>query len=180
MQQLAASLRVPLEVRQGAHQAFHPGRCAELFVSTHDGAGSTSVGFAGELLPSFMESVDLPRVVAAAEIDLDALITASGEPHVAPIRSFPAATQDLSLIVSVEVPAAEVLDAVREGAGDLLESIRIVDDYRGAGLNQDTKSLTFALRFRAADRTLTAAEASESKNAGVAVAAARFGAQLRD
>ncbi len=43
-----------------------------------------------------------------------------------------------------------------------------------------SKSLTFALRFRAEDRTLTAAEATEAKLAGVAVAAERFGAQIRD
>ena len=60
------------------------------------------------------------------------------------------------------------------------ESLRLVDDYRGNGLPDGTKSLTFALRFRASDRTLTAAEASEAKLAGVAVAAERFGASLRE
>ena len=55
-----------------------------------------------------------------------------------------------------------------------------MDDYRGEGVPEGSKSLTFALRFRADDRTLTAAEASEAKMAGVAVAAERFGAALRD
>jgi phenylalanyl-tRNA synthetase beta chain len=62
----------------------------------------------------------------------------------------------------------------------LLEDIRLVDDYRGSGVDEGQKSLTFALRFRANDRTLTAAEASDAKLAGLAVAAEEFGATLRD
>ena len=78
------------------------------------------------------------------------------------------------------MPAAEVRDAVVAGAGELLEDARLVDDYRGPGVPEGSKSLTFALRFRAADRTLTAAEATEAKLAGVAKASARVGATLRE
>ena len=48
------------------------------------------------------------------------------------------------------------------------------------GVPEGAKSLTFALRFRAADRTLTAAEASEAKLAGAALAAERTGAAIRE
>ena len=96
------------------------------------------------------------------------------------LSGYPAATQDVSLVVSANLPAADVRAALVEGAGELLESLRLVDDYRGAGLPDAMKSLTFALRFRAPDRTLTAAEATEAKLAGVAVATARFGATLRE
>ena len=72
-----------------------------------------------------------------------------------------------------------MLAAVREGAGELLEHISLVDDYRGKGLEEGQKSLTFALRFRSNERTLTAAEATEAKEAGATVAAERFGAQIR-
>jgi phenylalanyl-tRNA synthetase beta chain len=78
------------------------------------------------------------------------------------------------------VPAGEVRAALTEGAGDLLESLRLVDDYRGQGVPEGAKSLTFALRFRAPDRTLTAAEATEAKLAGVRAVSERFGATLRE
>ncbi|MEY4296425.1 MAG: hypothetical protein RL016_271, partial [Actinomycetota bacterium] len=61
----------------------------------------------------------------------------------------------------------------------LLEAIRLVDDYRGENLPAGKKSLTFALRFRAADRTLTQAEASDARDLAVKLAAERFGAELR-
>ena len=80
----------------------------------------------------------------------------------------------------VETTAGDVRAALLDGAGELLESVRLVDDYRGEGMPEGSKSLSFALRFRAPDRTLTAAEASEAKLAGVAVASERFGAKIRD
>jgi phenylalanyl-tRNA synthetase beta chain len=120
-------------------------------------------------------------VVAALELDLSALI-ASAPDHVEaqPVLVFPAATQDLSLVVKLSVAAADVLAAVIEGAGELLESGTLVDDYRGKGLSDTEKSLTFALRFRAPDRTLTANDASEAKLAGVARARELFNATIRE
>ncbi|HMH59129.1 MAG TPA: phenylalanine--tRNA ligase subunit beta, partial [Galbitalea sp.] len=88
--------------------------------------------------------------------------------------------QDLSLVVAADVPAGDVLATVIEGAGELLEHAALVDDYRGKGVDDGAKSLTFALRFRAPDRTLTAAEASDAKLAAVTLAAQRHGAMLRD
>jgi phenylalanyl-tRNA synthetase beta chain len=125
--------------------------------------------------------LNLPRTVAVFELDLDAVIAAAPtevSPH--PISGYPAATQDLSLVVATATPAGDVQRAVAVGAGPLLERISLVDDYRGAGLEPGTKSLTFALRFRAPDRTLTAAEATEAKLAGLAAAADRFAATLRE
>ncbi|ROP58754.1 phenylalanine--tRNA ligase subunit beta [Curtobacterium sp. ZW137] len=164
-----------LTVAQTSHPSLHPGRAASLLV------GDSVVGVAGELLPELTAAADLPRVVAVVEIDLDAVVAAVPDVvSVAPIVSYPAATQDLSLVVGAEVPAGEVLDAVRTGAGELLEYARLVDDYRGSGVDEGQKSLTFALRFRATDRTLTAAEASEARDGAVRRAGERFGATLRD
>ncbi|MGU3412008.1 phenylalanine--tRNA ligase subunit beta [Microbacterium sp. M1A1_1b] len=164
-----------LTVAQTSHPSLHPGRAAALLV---DG---TVVGVAGELLPELAAASDLPRVVAVVEIDLDAVIAAVPESvSVAPIVTYPAATQDLSLVVGVDVPAGDVLHEVRSGAGELLEYARLVDDYRGSGVDEGQKSLTFALRFRATDRTLTAAEASVARDGAVRRAGERFGATLRD
>jgi phenylalanyl-tRNA synthetase beta chain len=82
-------------------------------------------------------------------------------------------------VVGKDVPAAEVLAAVKQGAGELLEEILLTDDYRGANIPEGTKSLTFALRFRAIDRTLTQVEASAARDAGVQVASAKFNAKIR-
>ncbi len=69
--------------------------------------------------------------------------------------------------------------ALIDGAGDLLEDIRLFDVFTGDQVGADRKSLAFALRFRAPDRTLTEDEASAARDAAVAAAASAVGAQLR-
>ena len=182
---IAAAVSVELVVSQGTHRAFHPGRTAELAVRVADDVdgdegGLEIVGVAGELLPELVADRHLPGRVAAFELNLERLIElAPREPATFNLSTYPAATQDLTLVVDREVPAGDVLDVVRAGAGELLEDAHIVDDYRGQGVEDTQKALTFALRFRAQDRTLKAEEASEAKLAGVAAAELAFGATLR-
>ena len=166
---------VDIRVTQGTRAALHPGRTGTL-----DVRGET-VGYVGELLPDVAAAADLPGRVVVAEVDLDLVLELAGDRVVVgSLSTYPAATQDVSLVVSADVPAADVASALREGAGELLEHLHLVDDYRGAGIEHGRKSLTFAMRFRAADRTLTAAEATEAKLAGVTMAGRRHGAVIRD
>jgi len=95
------------------------------------------------------------------------------------MSGFPVAKEDVALIVDAEVPAAAVERALRSGAGPLLESIALFDVYTGPQIGEGKKSLAYALRFRAPDRTLTVDEASAARDAAVALAAGRTGAVLR-
>ncbi|MET9815706.1 phenylalanine--tRNA ligase subunit beta [Streptomyces sp. NPDC006355] len=168
-----------LVIRKGQYGPWHPGRCAELVVAV-DGAERV-VGHAGELHPRVVKALGLPARTCAMELDLDAVETAGDATVAAPrISTFPVATQDVALVVDAVVPAAEVEEALREGAGELLESIRLFDVYENAEqLGEGRKSLAYALRFRAADRTLTVDEASAARDAAVALAGERVGAELR-
>jgi phenylalanyl-tRNA synthetase beta chain len=172
---VAAAAGVTVTIAQGQRAALHPGRAGVVSV------GTAQIGYVGELLPTAAADADLPGRVIVFEIDLDTLLSVADTRVVAAsLSGYPAATQDVSLVVEATTPAAAVRESLIAGAGALLESTRLVDDYRGDGLPAGTKSLTFALRFRAPDRTLTAAEATEAKLAGVAVAADRLGATLRE
>jgi phenylalanyl-tRNA synthetase beta chain len=82
-------------------------------------------------------------------------------------------------VVDASVPVADVESALREGAGELLESLRLFDVYRGEQVGAGHASLAFTLRFRAPDRTLTAEEVSAARDAAVAEAARRTGAVQR-
>ncbi|MFE1843086.1 phenylalanine--tRNA ligase subunit beta [Streptomyces sp. NPDC014603] len=168
-----------LIVRKGQYGPWHPGRCAELAVVV-DGAERV-VGHAGELHPGVLKTLGLPERTCAAELDLDAVAGAGQDTPQAPaISTFPVATQDVALVVDAFVPSADVEAALREGAGELLESIRLFDVYENAEqLGEGRKSLAYALRFRAADRTLTVDEASAARESAVALAGERTGAVLR-
>ncbi|WP_461163315.1 phenylalanine--tRNA ligase subunit beta [Arthrobacter sp. R4-81] len=168
-------LGVELVVSQGRHQAFHPGRAARLSLRSGE-----IVGYAGELHPKLLAAQDMPERSVAVEINADVLFEAAADVIVARhISTFPVATQDVALVVPQEVAADEVLTALREGAGELLEDVALFDVYAGKGIEDGKKSLAFSLRFRAADRTLTAEEASAARESAVALAASRFGAVQR-
>jgi len=89
----------------------------------------------------------------------------------------PAAVQDISLIVDAHIPARDVENALREGAGTMLETIELFDRYDQIG--EGKISLAFTLTFRAPDRTLTAAEVSEMREAAASQAIAKTGAVVR-
>jgi phenylalanyl-tRNA synthetase beta chain len=151
---------------------FHPGRCASIRV------GDWPIGHAGELAPAVVERLGLPPRTAAIELNLDAL--PGRQPPVAPVISpYPPVHLDVALVVDNAVPAADVTQALRDGGGELLESVRLFDVYTGDQVGPGHKSLAFALVVRAPDRTLTAADATAVRDAAVAVAAERAGAVLR-
>lgn len=167
-----------LTVRADRHTPWHPGRCAALYALV-DGE-ETLVGHAGELHPRAVKALGLPERTCAMEMELDLLERAGEGALQAPrISTFPVATQDVALVVASEVPAADVEKALQEGAGELLESIRLFDVFEGEQVGEGRKSLAYALRFRAPDRTLTVEEASAARDAAVALAGERTGAVLR-
>ncbi|MDT5046903.1 MAG: phenylalanyl-tRNA synthetase beta chain [Mycobacterium sp.] len=173
---IAGASGIEVALRAAQHLPWHPGRCAEvLVVSGHD---EKVVGYAGQLHPAVIERSGLPKGTCALELNLDAIpiVEVLPAPRVSP---FPAVFQDVSLVVDVDVAAQTVEDAVRDGAGELLEDVRLFDVYTGPQVGEDRKSLTFALRFRAADRTLTEDEASAARDAAVRCAVERVGAVLR-
>ncbi|HMA47655.1 MAG TPA: phenylalanine--tRNA ligase subunit beta [Frankiaceae bacterium] len=171
---LARAVRADLEVARGDAMPWHPGRCAALRV-----AGAV-VGYAGELHPRVVAAFDLPARACAMELDLDALVAAADPPVSAPrLSAYPPADRDVALVVDVTVPEVEVEEALRGGAGELLESLRLFDVYDSPQLGQGRRSLAFGLRFRAPDRTLTAEEANAARDAAIAAARRRTGATPR-
>ncbi|MCB0950117.1 MAG: phenylalanine--tRNA ligase subunit beta, partial [Mycobacterium sp.] len=167
---------VEMTLRPAQRLPWHPGRCAE--VSLTSPTGAVPVGYAGQLHPAVIERCGLPRGTCALELNLDAIAITETLP-VPSVSPFPAVFQDVALVVDDDVAAQTVVEAVRAGAGELLEDVRLFDVYTGPQIGQGRKSLALALRFRAPDRTLTEEEASAVRDAAVAAAAERVGARLR-
>ena len=158
---------------------FHPGRVARVFVRA--GRDLVDVALAGELSPAACRAFGLPARSCAFEIDMDALISQmSDQPiQVKGVSTFPLAKEDIALVVPSDIPASRVEQIVRQGAGQLAESVTLFDIYEGDQVPEGYRSLAFALRLRAADHTLTAKESSQVREQVVAKAAKVLGASLR-
>ena len=173
-QVLADVIGTEITIEQGRDDAFHPGRCAEVKCA------GKSIGVAGELHPRVIQAWSLPARSSAVELDLDALIAAAPDLRSAPVvSSHPVAKEDLAVVVADSVTSAAVLQALSAGAGELLESIRLFDIYRGPQVPKGHYSLAVALRFRALDRTLTAEETARARQGAISRAAADCGAVIR-
>jgi len=194
--QVGQICRVPLDIRADQYAPWHPGRCAAIYAGVDGQPGNEPgdeqrsrqprqwlAGHAGELHPRVIEAFGLPDRTCAMELDLSVLFAAAetvGAVQAPQLSAYPLAIQDVALIVDAAVPAADVQAALVAGApAELLESVRLFDVYTGAQIGEDRKSLAYTLRFRAPDRTLTAAETADARDAAVAEARRRVGAVLR-
>jgi len=172
---LCSAFRVPVRYVPSRHPSFHPGRTADVY------AGAQRLGVLGQLHPAIAERFDLEVTrVLAAELDFE-LVLQAREPLLTvqtPSR-FPSADRDIAIVIEEATQHADVEAAIREAAGPLLEHVQLFDVYRGRSIPDQRKSLAFALRYRARDRTLEEDEVG-AVHAGVERALrTRFGADVR-
>ena len=173
-QAAAGALGITLTVEADPHAPWHPGRSAAL------SAGGRLVGHAGELHPRVVEAFGLPAGACAMEVRVDELLVAAPDLATAPTMStYPPATFDLAVVVPDSVPSAVVGDALRQAAGEWVEQVRLFDVYAGDQVPAGHRSLAFAFRLRAPDRTLTADDVAAARSKAIAVAEQALGAHLR-
>lgn len=149
---------------------WHPGRCAELLVE------GKVIAHAGELHPRVVAFFGLPARSCAFVVNLSA-IPEHDVLRAPSVGTMPVAVQDIALIVDEKVTSAEIVEALKSGAGELLESVTLFDRYDQLG--EGKISLAYTLTFRAPDRTLTGAEISQIREAAVEAARVKVGATLR-
>jgi phenylalanyl-tRNA synthetase beta chain len=167
------ALRVDGSFAAGAQPFLHPGRSAVVR------AGGVDVGWVGDVHPRVASAWDLDRV-AAFELDVDALVARAGAiPAYEDLTSFPELREDIAIVVDAGVPAARVLDVVRDAGGKLLARAAIFDVYRGEQIAEGRTSLAIALTFRARDRTLTDADVAPVRERIVTRLGEELGGELR-
>lgn len=157
------------------HPAFHPGRCARI-----ESRGKV-VGTIGELHPRWMQRHDLTSPPVLFEIEASALTTAS-MPVVRPIPRVPMVVRDLAFVVSSDVTAGAVLAVLEDAAGredEVVRDLRLFDQYRGKGLNENEKSLAFRIWLQDTRQTLDDAQIEAVVGRLVSELQLRVGARLR-
>ena len=176
--------------RTDGPRVAHSHRSAALVCLSADGTGrQVHIGEVGELDPTFVETSGLvgndgrPRKVGWLELDLGAVLDPAAVPRrplqASPVSRFPSSDIDLAFVVPDEVPAGAVETTLADAGGDLLESVRLFDVYRGDALGGQVRSLAYRLRFCALDRTLTDVEIGDLRSLCIAAVEGTHRATLR-
>lgn len=156
---------------------YHPGRAGRLLL------GPRTLAVFGELHPAVLSAFDLDTTVVAFEVDLDGLPkpkprAGKARPPLEPLP-FPPVDRDFAFLVDRDLPAQDLLEAVRAAEKKLLREVRLFDLYEGPGVPAGKKSLGVAVRLQASDHTLSEAEIEAVAQRIVEMAEKRCGAQLR-
>lgn len=152
---------------------FHPGRTAEFTV------GGKRLAILGEVHPLVAENYGIGKRVYVAEFDIDTAFENSSDVHThKPLPKFPATNRDLAFVCDKSIPVLSLKKAIQSAVGAVLEEVKLFDIYEGNQIEEGKKSVAFAIRMRAHDRTLTDEE-TDSAMKRVVKALSDMGISLR-
>ncbi len=144
-------------IRDNSLGCFHPSRTAALIIN------GKQAGLLGEIHPRVKENYDLTARACICEIDLALLYeAATTDLRYQDIVVFPGSSRDLAMVVSEDIPVADIQQLIMETGGEYLKSVSLFDVYQGKQIEKGYRSLAFSLFYQAADRTLTDNEINES------------------
>ncbi|GLS27501.1 phenylalanine--tRNA ligase subunit beta [Marinibactrum halimedae] len=131
----------------GEHSALHPGQTAKIII---DGV---EVGILGAIHPQLQKAMDIPNGVFLFELS-QKVVTEAALPDFAPLSKQPEMRRDIAVVVDQSVSANELLQEVRDSAGQYLTQLKIFDVYVGKGIDKQRKSVALGLTFQHPSSTL--------------------------
>ena len=161
-----------LQVMPDAGPTWHPGRSARLGLGP-----KTIVAAFGELHPGLQKTLDAPPGAVAGEIYLDAIPASRTSGHARAAFSPPVLqpiTRDFAFVVPAELPADQLVRAIRGADKGAITDVRLFDRFESA----DGLSLALEVTMQPADKSFTDEQIGEISRRIVA-AAEKLGARLR-
>ncbi len=155
----------------------YTGTCATLKLQ------GASLGIIGEIDPQVLLDFEIPTDsrVYAAEMHLKPLIKPGWQLQpMTPISNYQPVVEDLAFVVSEEIHAARVLDAIRKGGGSLLTKVELFDIYRGPQIPPGHKSLAYNLTYESTDKPLTEKQIVDIRNRIIRRVAESTNGKLRE
>jgi len=139
--------------------------------------GDKELGYLGQMTPEQNLVGELD--VYALELDLGAL-EKSAPYKFQPIAKFPEIYRDISILVDRSVTSQKVADLILKTGNPLIQKVELYDHFAGKKIQADKKSLTFALSFQSAERTLSDEEVNPLFEKIVQTLKSELGASLRE
>lgn len=143
--------------------------------------GDQPIGLVGELHPSIRSAFQLPdQKITIARLEIAPLATPAWTVRqMTPISPYPAVVEDLAFMVDLDVPAQQVIAAIRQGGGEALTQVELFDLYQGHPLPTDQKSLAFKVHYQSLSHNLNPKETERLRRKIVKAVASQTGGALR-
>ena len=145
--------------------------------------GNIPAGWAGRISADTAQTFDIDAEVWVVELNIDKPI---GLPHPTtpyrPVSRFPGGSRDVALVLPEGSNYGVVETTVRVAAAEAmlpLAGITLIEIYKGDEIPPGHRGMTLRFTFRAADRTLTAAEIEAGQKKLVDTLSKKLGARQR-
>jgi phenylalanyl-tRNA synthetase beta chain len=160
--------------RESENPTYHPGKTSNLYVKRE------LIGVVGEIHPVVSENYEVEERCYIAELNLDLLYkhTDSSNKY-KPLPKFPAVTRDIALIVEDAILVQDIEDVIVKQGGNILESAKLFDVYKGKQISEGKKSIAYAIVYRREDKTLTDEEVNKVHEKILRTLEHKLGAELR-
>ena len=137
------------------------------------------VGQMGLLDPVLARRLDIDeQEIFLLEIDLEPLLDGNDIPTYKPSSPYPAIRRDLSILVDLGIPAADLIGEV-ERCSALVRDVSVFDLYMGKHVPPGKCSLALSMVFQSDERTLKDNEADKLFDKILQRLVKKFGVQLR-
>lgn len=131
---------------------FHPG------VSCLIKMNNKTIGILGKLHPTFEGKLKL-KDTYYCELILDELINSKPSKTHAPIvNKYPSISRDISIVLSDDIKADELIKVIKKAGGVLVKSIKVFDIYKGEHIEDGFKSISLNIVYEDANKTLKASD----------------------
>ena len=160
--------------RMSENPSYHPGKTAEIVI------GRNSLGILGEIHPDVAENYGVEVDCYVAELDLDRIYEfAKTVKSYKPLPKFPAVTRDIALLVDDVILVQEIENVIKKSGGNLVESVKLFDIYKGAQIPEGKKSIAYAIIYRDPSKTLTDKDVNKVHDKILKSLEQKLNAQLR-
>lgn len=160
--------------RESENPSFHPGKTAKVTVK------NKVIGTLGEIHPDVSENYGVDTACYIAEIDFDFIVeNAVIERKYKPLPKFPAVTRDMALILDENILVQSIEDIISKKGGNIVESFKLFDIYKGAQIEEGKKSVAYSITYRSEHKTLTDKEVDKAHGKILSTLEHLLGAQLR-
>jgi len=171
LETLITHLHLKLEIFPDSKPFLLPGKSVRVQIDDR------GLGYMGQMAPE--QNLVAELNVYALELDLGALEKSSSL-RFQPIPKFPETYRDISILVDRSVTSQKAADLILKTGCPLIQKVDLYDHFEGKKIQADKKSLTFALSFQSAERTLSDNEVNPLFEKIVQTLKSELGASLRE